>query len=76
MSDLPIQNDDKKPVPLSLEDRLGIAERDIQELSRGINTQAALLETIIIAFDRVVQKYLSLIRGAEPKEGEAPKKPE
>lgn len=75
MSDLPIQQDDKKPLELTLEQRVEILERDIREVARGTNTQAALLEFIVVSFDRIVQKYLALIR-QEPKPVEVTEKPE
>lgn len=69
MADLPIQNDEKKEVPLTLEERVGILERDLKEVARGVNTQASLLESIVLTFDAVVQRYLVLTR---PKTDEKP----
>lgn len=67
MADLPIQNDEKKEVPLTLEERVKILESDVRELSRGANAQASLLEGIVVSFDKVVQRYLSITR-TEPNE--------
>lgn len=66
MADLPLegratQTDDKKEVPLTLEQRVEILERDLQETARGVNLQAALLEGIVHAFDSVIKTYLTLI---------------
>ena len=76
MSDLPIQKDDKKEVPLALEQRIEKTEKDIQEVARGVNTQAALLEFIVVSFDRIVQKYLALIRQEPEQASEKTEKPE
>lgn len=67
MSDLPlegrvVQKDEKTEAPLSLEQRVEILERDLREIARGVNVQASLLESIVVSFDKVVQKYLHLIR--------------
>lgn len=74
MADLPLEGRtvvDKKEVPLTLEQRVGNLEKDILELARGVNTQASLLEAIVISSDRIVQKYLSLMRGPAPVEVKA-----
>lgn len=67
MADLPLEGrtevvEDKKTVPLSLEQRVDLMGQDIRELARGVNTQARLLESVILAFDHVVKKYLELTR--------------
>lgn len=67
MADLPIEGRvtevvEKKEAPLSVEERLALMNKDILEIARGVNTQGALLESIIVAFDHVVKKYLSLTR--------------
>ena len=66
MADLPlegrvVEREDRKEVPLTLEQRVEKAERDIQEVARGVNVQAALLEGMVVAFDSVVKTYLTLI---------------
>lgn len=69
MSDLPLEGrvvEDKKDVPLTNEQRLDLLATDVKELARGINTQGALLESMVIAFDSVVKKYLVLTRKYEP----------
>jgi len=70
MSDLPLEGrvveENPKVATLSLEQQLEVAQGDIRELARGINTQGALLESIVIAFDGVVKKYLELTRKYEP----------
>lgn len=65
MSDLPLEGrvvEEKKQVPLTTEQRLDLLAQDVKELARGVNTQAQLLEAIVLANDRVVQKYLELTR--------------
>lgn len=69
MADLPLEGRtvvDKKEVPLTVEQRLTNLEKDILELARGVNTQASLLEAVVVSSDRIVQKYLSLMRGPQP----------
>lgn len=62
MSDLPVeQKDTKKDVPLSVEERFAVIEKDIKELARGVNVQGALLEGIVNSFDAVIKTYLTLI---------------
>lgn len=69
MSDLPVeQKEEKKEIPLTPEQRLEKAEKDIQEIARGVNTQAALLEGIISSYDSVIKTYLALT--AAPKAAE------
>lgn len=71
MSDLPLEGRvvETKEVPLTVEQRLDSLAKDVRELARGINTQGRLLETIVVASDQVVKKYLELTRIAnEPKE--------
>jgi hypothetical protein len=75
MADLPLEGrvvEDKKEVPLTDAQRLDLLTQDVQELARGINTQARLLESIILAFDHVVKKYLDLTR----KPDESKEKPQ
>lgn len=65
MADLPLEGrvvEDKKDVPLSLEQQVDILRKDIQELARGINTHGVLLQSIVVAFDHVVKKYLDLVK--------------
>lgn len=74
MSDLPVSGVEKKEVPLTTDQRFVRIEKDIQELARGINLQGSLLESMIIAFDHVVKKYMELIRvPEEKKDAETPK---
>lgn len=66
MADLPLEGrktqvTEKKDVPLTVEERLDRAEKDIQEIARGVNTQGALLEGIVNSFDAVIKTYLTLI---------------
>ena len=72
MADLPLEGrvvEDKKDVPLTDTQRIELLTQDVKELARGINTQGALLEVIVLSFDRVVAKYLELTRKPnEPKE--------
>lgn len=72
MSDIPLEGrvvEDKKEVPLTTDQRVELLTQDVQELARGINTQARLLESIVLSFDHVVKKYLELTRKSdEPKE--------
>jgi len=72
MADLPLEGrvvEDKKDVPLTDVQRIDLLTQDVKELARGINTQGALLESIVLAFDYVVKKYLDLTRKTdEPKE--------
>jgi hypothetical protein len=42
------------------ENRLDALEKTVKEIARGVNTQAALLTTIVLAFDMVTKKYLEL----------------
>lgn len=66
MADLPIE--EKKEVPLTIEQRMERAEKDIHEVARGVNVQGALLETIVVACDAIIQKYLILTqKHVEPK---------
>jgi len=65
MADLPLEGrvvEDKKEVPLTDTQRIDLLTQDVKELARGINTQGALLEAIVLSFDRVVAKYLELTR--------------
>lgn len=76
MADLPLEGrvvEDKKEVPLTSDQRLDLLTQDVRELARGINTQARLLESIIVAFDGVVKKYLELTRIPEKPSEEIPK---
>lgn len=72
MADLPLEGrvvEDKKEVPLTIEQRVDLLTQDVQELARGVNAQARLLESIILAFDHVVKRYLDITRKPdEPKE--------
>lgn len=66
MADLPLegrkeQTTDAKEVPLTVEERLDRAEKDIKEIARGVNVQGALLEGIVNSFDAVIKTYLTLI---------------
>lgn len=64
MADLPLEGRAKtetKEVPLTAEQRLERLEKDVVELARGVNTQGALLESIVHAFDSVIKTYLTLI---------------
>lgn len=75
MADLPLEGRtvDKKDVPLTVEERLERTEKDIVELARGVNTQGALLEGIVTAFDSVIKTYLTLIgKYVPPKVAEKP----
>ena len=74
MSDLPLEGRtvETKAVPLTTEERLDLLGQDVQELARGVNTQARLLEEIVMSFDTVVKKYLDLIR-VPAEEPNAPK---
>lgn len=63
MADLPLEGrtvENKKEVPLTDTQRIDLLTQDVQELARGINTQARLLDSIVLAFDHVVKKYLEL----------------
>ena len=71
MADLPIE--EKKEVPFTTEQRLDAITQDVQELARGINTQARLLESIVLAFDHVVKQYLELTRIPDAKAKEETK---
>ena len=71
MADLPIE--EKKEVPFTTEQRLDAITLDVQELARGINTQARLLESIVLAFDHVVKQYLELTRIPDAKAKEETK---
>lgn len=65
MADIPLEGrvvEDKKDVPLTTEQRLDLLAQDVKELARGVNTQAKLLEAIVMANDRVVATYLELTR--------------
>jgi len=69
MADLPLEGrvvEEKKDVPLTDAQRIELLTQDVKELARGINTQGALLESIVVAFDSVVKKYLVLTRKYEP----------
>lgn len=72
MADLPLEGrvvENEKEVPLTDMQRIDLLTQDVKELARGINTQGALLESIVIAFDSVVKKYLQLTRKPdEPKD--------
>lgn len=71
MSDLPIE--EKKEVLLTIEERLARAEKDIQEIARGVNVQGALLEGIVNSFDAVIKTYLTLIgKYVAPKVADKP----
>lgn len=73
MSDLPLEGrvvEEKKEVPLTLEQRVDQMARDIQELARGINAQAKLLGAVVLASDRIVNTYTELMN--IPKVGGAP----
>ena len=69
MSDLPIE--DRKEIPLSVDQRLDALTADVRELARGINVQGALLESIVVAADSVLKKYLDLTRKVEKKDAPA-----
>lgn len=78
MADLPLEGRetktiDTKEVPLTTDQRFDLLTKDVQELARGINTQGALLETIVLALDTVVQKYLQLTRRPTDEKKEEPK---
>lgn len=78
MADLPLegrteQKDEKKPVPLTLEQQVSLLRKDIIELSRGVNTQARLLEAIVAASEHIIKVYNDLIQIPEGVAGE-PKK--
>lgn len=63
MADLPVEGRtvvDVKENALTLEERVDFLTKDVQEMARGINTQARLLESIVISFDNVVKKYIEL----------------
>jgi hypothetical protein len=66
MSDKPTV--EKVEKPLTLEERVGILEGDVQELARGINVQGSLLESIVVAFETVVRRYLRLTNKASESE--------
>lgn len=61
---------DKKTVPLTTEQRLINVEKNVEEVARGVNLQARLLEAIVKASDSVVKKYLELVRVPAPVEGQ------
>lgn len=77
MADLPIegrttQTEERREVELTLEQRVAKNTQDIQEVARGVNAQAQLLESIVLAFDHVVKRYLEVTKvPSETKE--APK---
>lgn len=75
MADLPLEGRvvETKDAPLTDTQRLDLLTRDIKELARGINTQGALLESIVVAFDSVVKRYLVLTRIPEKLSEETPK---
>jgi len=65
MADLPVEGrvfEEKKEVALTENQRLDSLTKDIRELARGVNVQGALLESIVVAFDTVLKKYLDLTR--------------
>lgn len=65
MADLPLEGRtavETKVTPFTTEEQLKHVQDDIRELARGVNTQGALLEAIVLAFDQVVKKYLDLTR--------------
>lgn len=71
MADLPIE--EKKEVLLTVEQRLERAEKDIQEIARGVNVQGALLEGIVNSFDAVIKTYLTLVgKYVPPKVADKP----
>jgi hypothetical protein len=67
MSDIPLEGREiKEERPLTQEE---INALDIRELQRGINVQAALLESIVLAFDHVLKRYIELTQvNPVPKE--------
>lgn len=60
------QEQTEKVVELTTDQKIEILARDIKELGRGVNVQAQLLESIVVAFDTVVKKYLELTRVVVP----------
>lgn len=71
MADLPLEGrtvvETAKQVPITLEKRVELLTQDVQEVARGINTQAKLLESIVLACDHIVKKYVEL---TTPKQAE------
>lgn len=67
MADLPahgqiVQKEDKKQVPLTLQEQVNLLRQDILELARGVNTQARLLEAIVTASETITQTYVEITR--------------
>lgn len=62
MSDLPAAGVEKKEVPLTVEQQLESLRKDVVELARGVNVQAALLQSIVHSSDAVCKTYLELTR--------------
>lgn len=67
MADLPlegriVEKTEAKTIPLSLQEQVDLLRKDVIELSRGINTHAHLLESIITANDLVIKTYLEITR--------------
>lgn len=64
MADLPLEGrtvvTEKKENPLTLEQRVDLQGKDIQELARGLNTQARLLEAVVTAANYVGEMYAKL----------------
>lgn len=73
MADLPIAGVEKKEVGLTTEQRVDLLAKDVQELARGVNTQARLLEAIVFASDHIVKIYLELTRKPDESKEENPK---
>jgi hypothetical protein len=67
MSDLDVNGNptDKKEVPLTPEQQMDLVRQDIQELARGLNVQATLLQAIVAACNLVCQSYNNLSKKPE-----------
>lgn len=72
MADLPLEGRttvESREIPLTTEEKIDMLAKDVREVARGVNTQAALLETIVVAFDHIVKRYIELTRVPDaPKE--------
>jgi hypothetical protein len=66
-------NTDAKEVPLTGDQKIELLVRDVQELARGVNKQAALLESVVLACDAVVKKYIELTKVVKAGENEEKK---
>lgn len=77
MSDIPLEDREIKQAQTRALTQEEINTLDIRELQRGINVQAALLESIVLAFDHVLKRYIELTQiKQQEKPSEEKTKPE